>query len=70
MFGLFRFHRHRRQRGWYPSRRRLWLGPFYWYYSLTPMRFYSWGLHLGLYTKNFTTGQSSFNIPGIGSRRW
>lgn len=53
-----------------PSRHRLWLGPIYLYYTLLPYpKPTSWGIHLGLWTKNFTTGRTSFNLPGVGSIR-
>lgn len=59
-----------------PSRKRLRLGPFIVYYHWTfraiiPLPvFTSWAFHEKNYTHNFTTGQNSLNVRGIGSERW
>lgn len=56
-----------------PNRHRAWLGPIYWNYYLWPVwrpRVSSWGVHLWLWTKNFTTGESTFNIPGLLHWTW
>lgn len=46
------------------AKKKLKLGPFYW--IVTPSGVSSWGISIGRWTHNFTTGRHTIDTPGPG----